>query len=98
MIYHIIVPESVYVELKEVSSYYESKQKELGLRFILSWETAMEHIKEAPLLYQKKNKRLRTIKLNKFPYLLVFEIIGNKIYLFRLANAKRNPKKITFPS
>jgi len=94
MIYHIIVPESVYVELKEVSSYYESKQKELGLRFILSWETAMEHIKEAPLLYQKKNKRLRTIKLNKFPYLLVFEIIGNKIYLFRLANAKRNPKKI----
>ena len=94
MIYHIIVPESVYVELKEVSSYYESKQKELGVRFILSWETAMEHIKEAPLLYQKKNKRLRTIKLNKFPYLLVFEIIGNKIYLFRLANAKRNPKKI----
>lgn len=94
MIYHIIIPESVYVELKEVSFYYESKQKELGLRFILSWETAMEHLKEAPLLYQKKNKRLRTIKLNKFPYLLVFEIIGNKIYLFRLANAKRNPKKI----
>ena len=94
MIYQIIVPESVYLELKEVSSYYESKQKDLGLRFVLSWETAMEHIKEAPLLYQKKNKRLRTIKLNKFPYLLVFEIIENKIYVFRLANAKRNPKKI----
>ena len=94
MIYQIIVPESVYVELNEVSSYYESKQKDLGLRFILSWKTAMEHLKESPLLYQKKNNRLRTIKLNKFPYLLVFEIIGNNIYLFRLTNAKRNPKKI----
>ena len=39
----------------------------------------MGHIKEAPLLYQKKNKQLRTIKLNKFPYLLVFEIIENKL-------------------
>ena len=94
MIYQVIVPESVYLELKEVSSYYESKQKDLGLRFILSWEATMKNIKEAPLLYQKKNKRLRTIKLNKFPYLLVFEIIESKIYVFRLNNAKRNPKKI----
>jgi hypothetical protein len=94
MIYQIIVLESVYLELKEVSSYYESKQKDLGIRFVLSWETAMGHIKEAPLLYQKRNKQLRTIKLNKFPYLLVFEIIENKIYIFRLTNAKRNPKKV----
>jgi len=94
MIYQIIVLESVYLELKEVSSYYESKQKDLGVMFVLSWETAMEHIKEAPLLYQKKNKQLRTIKLNKFPYLLVFEIIENKIYIFRLTNAKINPKKV----
>ena len=94
MIYQVIIPESVYLELKEASSYYESKQKDLGLKFILNLETAMEHIKEAPLLYQKKNKRLRTIKLNKFPYLLVFEIIDNKIYVFKLTHAKRNPKKV----
>ncbi len=94
MNYQVIVPESVYLELKETSSYYESKQKDLGLKFILNWETAMVHLKEAPLLYQKKRKGLRTIKINKFPYLLVFEIIENKIYIFRLTHAKRNPKKV----
>jgi hypothetical protein len=94
MIYQVIVPESVYLELKETSLYYESKQKDLGLKFIVNWETAMEHLKESPLLYQKKHKRLRTIKINKFPYLLVFEIIENKIYIFRLTHAKRNPKKL----
>jgi hypothetical protein len=94
MNYQVIVPESVYLELKETSSYYESKQKDLGLKFILNWETAMVHLKEAPLLYQKKHKGLRTIKINKFPYLLVFEIIENKIYIFRLTHAKRNPKKV----
>ncbi len=94
MIYEILVPESVYLELKEAVSYYESKQRNLGLNFVLSWETAMEHIKVSPLLYQKKNKRLRTIKLNRFPYLIVFEVIGYKIYVFRLTHAKRNPKKV----
>lgn len=94
MIYQVIVPESVYLELKETSFYYESKQKDLGLKFILNWETAMEQLKEAPLLYPKKHKRLRTIKINKFPYLLVFEIIGDKIYIFRLTHAKRKPKRI----
>jgi hypothetical protein len=94
MNYQVIVPESVYLELKETSSYYESKQKDLGLKFILNWETAMVHLKEAPLLYQKKHKGLRTIKINKFPYLLVFEIIESKIYIFRLTHAKRNPKKV----
>lgn len=94
MIYKVIIPESVFLELKEVSSYYESKQKDLGLKFITNWETAMEHIKAAPLIYQKKNKHLRTIKLNKFPYLLVFEIIGNTIYVFKLTHARKNPKKI----
>lgn len=54
MIYQIIVPESVYLELKETSFYYESKQKYLSLKFILNWETAMEQLKEAALLYQKK--------------------------------------------
>jgi len=54
----------------------------------------MEQLKEAPLLYQKKHKQLRTIKTNKLPYLLVFEIIGNKIYIFRLTHDKRKPKRI----
>jgi hypothetical protein len=56
MNYQVIVPESVYLELQETSSYYESKQKDLGLKFILNWETAMVHLKEAPLLYQKNIK------------------------------------------
>lgn len=94
MKYQVIIPESVYRELQEVSGYYEAKQKGLGLKFIASWETAMQHVGEAPLLYQKKKKQLRTIKLNKFPYLLAFEIMGNNIYIYRLTHAQRHPKKI----
>lgn len=94
MRYHVVIPESVYLELQEISIYYESKQKGLGLKFIISWETAMQHLGEAPLLYQKKQKSLRTIRLTRFPYILVFEIIKQKIYIYRLIHAQRQTKKI----
>ena len=94
MIYQVIIPESVYLELEEASAYYESKQKDLGLTFILEWETTLEFLKEAPLLCQKKHGQLRTVRINKFPYLMVFEIIGHKIYVFRVTHAKRSSKKM----
>ena len=94
MKYQIAIPESVYWELQEVSAYYESKQKGLGFKFIESWEIAMQHIGEAPQLYQKKYKKIRSIKLTRFPYVLAFEVTGSRIYIYRLAHAKRHPKKI----
>ncbi|MDP2385950.1 MAG: hypothetical protein Q8M29_06245 [Bacteroidota bacterium] len=54
MIYQVIIPESLYDELKEVSEYYESKEVNLGLTFILNWENAMDELKRNPLHYQKK--------------------------------------------
>ena len=94
MIYHIIIPENVYEELNEAALYYESKQKNLGVKFILEWEAAMLRLKRSPQLYQKKHKQLRGIKTGRFPYLMIFEIESDKIYLYRLIHSKKNPKKI----
>ncbi len=94
MIYQVIIPESFYEELEEAVVYYGSKEIDLGLAFILNWESAMEQLKKTPLHYQKKNKELRTIKISKFPYLIVFEIIETKVYVYRLISGYKNPKKI----
>ena len=94
MKYEIIIPHSVYEELNEAALYYESKQNDLGVKFLLDWELAMKLIKNTPLHYQKKLKEFRSIKLSNFPYLLIFEIEGKKIIVYRLVNARMNPKRI----
>ena len=94
MIYQVIILESLYYELEEAVEYYKTKEIELALAFILNWESAMEQLKYTPLHYQKKNKELRTIKISRFPYLIVFEIIGSKVYVYRLINGYKNPKKV----
>jgi hypothetical protein len=94
MKYEVIIPHGVYEELNEAALYFESKQIDLGVKFLLDWEASMKLLKATPLHYQKKHKEFRSIKLSNFPYLLVFEIEGKKIVVYRLAHARKNPKKI----
>ena len=94
MIYQIVIPESVFEELNEATLYYEFHQKGLGLKFVLNWETTMGHLKKSPLVFQRKHKQLRSIQMSRFPYILVYEVIENKIYIYRLIHAQRNPKTI----
>lgn len=94
MSYKIIIPQSVYFELNEAAMYYEQKQPKLGEKFILDWETTAAQLSQNPLHYQKKYKKLRSISLTTFPYIMVFEIEGKEIIIYRLIHAQRNPKKI----
>ena len=94
MKYEVIIPESVYLELDKEAKYYESKQENLGVSFILMWEASMKQLKQTPLLFQIKHQQLRSIKMQRFPYLLIFEVIDNKVFVYRLIQGQKNPKKI----
>ena len=94
MKYEVIIPESVYLELDKEAKYYESKQENLGLSFVLMWEETMKQLKQTPLMFQIKQQQLRSIKLQRFPYLLIFEVIENKVFVYRLIQAQKNPKQI----
>jgi len=52
----VIIPESVYLELKEVAFDYEYKQKDLGLRFVTNWENAMKGFKRRALVISKETQ------------------------------------------
>ena len=94
MKYEVIIPESVYSELAAEAGYYEAKQENLGLSFILMWEEAMKQLQQNPLMFQKKQKQLRSIKFQRFPHLLIFEVIENKILIYRVVQGQKNPKQI----
>lgn len=94
MIYRVVIPESVYEELNGVALYYEAQQTNLGVKFLNDWESTMERLSKSPLIYQRKAKEFRSALLEHFPYLLIFEVEGSSIIIYRLIHAKRNPKRI----
>jgi hypothetical protein len=94
MIYHVIIPDAIYQKLEDTMLDYDSKRSGLGLSFFNKWESVVESLKSNPFLFQKKTKYLRTVKISGFPYLVVYEIVKGNVYVYRLIEAKRHPKKI----
>ncbi len=93
MKYKIIVLEPVADELAEAAIYYDSKQSGLGVDLIDEWDKALSHIQRAPDGYQKKRKNFRQALLDRFPYLVIFEIDNFDIIITRFINAQMHPKK-----
>ena len=72
---------------------YESKQKGLGERFIDDWESTANYILSHPFSFSTKTKSFRQAVLKNFPYLIVYEIIGDLIVIYAVINSKQHPKK-----
>jgi hypothetical protein len=94
MIYQVVIPEGVYEELEEATLHYNAVQDGLGLSFFYNWEIAVEYLKNNPLHFQKKHKQLRSIKIDRFPYLIIYEIVKNNVFVYRLIQAQMQPRKI----
>ncbi|MBL0287878.1 MAG: type II toxin-antitoxin system RelE/ParE family toxin [Bacteroidetes bacterium] len=47
---------------------------------------------ENPKHYRCVAKEYRQTKVNIFPYVIIYELINNKIVIFRIFHTSRNPK------
>lgn len=87
------VAPGAFEELHEAVLYYEFKQTGLGERFFTEWETALQLISRHPFSFQKARLDYRQISLQSFPYMLIYEVEGNAINIFRLIFSKKHPAK-----
>jgi toxin ParE1/3/4 len=93
MTYRIVIPDEIYEELNSAAVYYEGQQNNLGVKFLDDYENTMANLKRAPLVYQFRFKEFRGIRFARFPFVVLYEVEGKSIIIYRLIHAKRNPKK-----
>jgi hypothetical protein len=73
--------------------YYEEQEFSLGEALLDEFESALIKIHVNPEGYEKKYKNFRQAMLNRFPYLVLFEIDEKHIVIYRFINARRHPQK-----
>ena len=78
-------------DLREILRYYDERSDSAGDRFYQEFETAVEKIEEKPLRFHRIDAIRHRCNLKKFPYHLVYEIYGNKIFITVLRHHKRHP-------
>ena len=78
-------------ELYEAARYYESQVEGLGNAFLNEVEYAVNQIREhpeaAPLIYKVVRRKL----VRRFPYTVMYSVVGETARVLAIANQKRRP-------
>ncbi|WP_394368100.1 type II toxin-antitoxin system RelE/ParE family toxin [Mucilaginibacter rigui] len=92
--YRIEILKAATFDLKDSSSWYESRQQGLGKRFQKSVFATLKTIQKRPLIYPVKFlEEFRFAKVDKFPFFIVFEIVEDKIVVNSIFHTSRNPSR-----
>ena len=96
MYYEIVTSPTVFRETGEAYDYYENESPGLGDRFLKSLEDAYQKLSVGPQYYGFINskKDIRDMKIKTFPFVIIFQIIEDKVLVLRVFNTSRNPLTI----
>ena len=94
MNYKIILSSKTVKELQESYDWYEGRSVGWGERFVELIDKAIKLILLNPEAYPNKMGQYREFVLNKFPYLIVYELVKEEhiVYILHIFHTKRNAK------
>ena len=93
MIYNLVIKEEAYEDLQTAYDYYEEQKTGLGADFLEKIKERIAYLKKYPLHFNKVEKDFRQTLIDKFPYLIVYQLSGHEIIVYAFFHCSRNPKK-----
>ena len=92
MIYTLIYLDKAEKDIEEAFEYHEDIQENLGFRFEEDLDKTIDLIEKNPLHFKKANKENKQLLLNVFSYLVVYQVVQDKILITRVFHTSRNPR------
>lgn len=86
------IPEAI-EDLLEARAWYDNIRPQLGERFALAVEWAIEAIAEHPLQFPVVYRSRRRAGVRRFPYGLFFEVQEQRIVVIACFHGRRNPRR-----
>ena len=93
MRYKIEVRALAVLEILDAFDWYELQQSGLGSDFLNELDIFYTSLYSNPKTYSYFEKPVRQGKINRFPYLVVYEIFDTTIVVYSVFMARQNPAK-----
>jgi|SRR5260221_957912 plasmid stabilization system protein ParE len=95
MAYKIVVKDLAKEDMQVAYDYYENGSKGQGEDFLIKLQKRFDDLEEHPHHYGYIDDQniIRDVKLKKFPYVIIFEIIGAEVIVYSVHNTSKDPKK-----
>ena len=91
--YELIIRQEAAIDIIEATVYYEEQQVGLGRRFLKQLQVYFDRIQTYPKHFYIKRNPYREAFIKKFPYLIIYELIENKVIVYAVFNTYQNPIK-----
>lgn len=93
MSYRVSLRRAAENDIAQAQAWYEAKRPGLGGEFTDEIARILARIEKMPLIYAMQHKEARRAVLHRFPYLLWYRVIGSKIQVLAVTDARQNPEK-----
>src|SRR5687767_187305 len=95
MAYNIIIKEEAHLDTSTAYDYYENEQKGLGEEFLEELEKRYHDLMSHPFNYGfiDDQQIIRDVKVDRFPYVIIFEVIDENVIVYAVHNTYRHPKR-----
>ena len=91
--FQLVILEKAYQEIEKARDYYENNQINLGTSFTNEVFSILEILESNPLLFPVKFNNIREAVINKFPFVVIFEVLpNNEIIVLSVFHFRRNPE------
>jgi plasmid stabilization system protein ParE len=94
MSYRLIIDPAAKLDIMESIQWYNEQKSGLGRRYYSSVKQAMKLIRKGPEMFQIRYKTLRMVPLEKFPFMILYQIDQAKklVAVAAVLHTSRNPK------
>lgn len=87
----VTILDEAQAELREAVQFYEDKRPGLGFDLAVEAESAVELIQRAPDRWQLRDDGTRRYLLHRFPYIVVYLVLNDHIWVIAFAHCRRRP-------
>ncbi len=79
-------------DLKIASNWYNKKRANLGKEFFENVENCLPILQKNPYQFANIYKNVRKLKIDKFPYSILYIVKNEQIIIFAIFHTSRNPE------
>ena len=94
MAYRLVVKDEANIDALEAFLYYEEIRIGLGTRFLESLQKRYNQLSENPqfysFVYSDLERTLRDVKLEGFPFVILYDIEGDDVIIYSVHNTYKN--------
>jgi plasmid stabilization system protein ParE len=88
----IIFRDDAESEMREAAKWYNDRSARLGDEFLEAIDAAIRRIANSPLLFERVHRDVRQCIVRRFPYVIYFRDVGDRIEVIAVVHGRRSPR------